>query len=567
MVARQFGATYRDGQATFAIWAPSHEEVRLRLRRHGGLPMVKDDAGWHELTIPCEPGDEYQFAIGDSVIADPASRAQSGRVRGWSVVTDPDAYHFRTAGWRGRPWEEVVIYELHPGLCGGFKGIANGLPELAKIGFTAIELMPIAQFPGGWNWGYDGVLAFAPDRSYGSPDDLKALVDRAHELGVMVFLDVVYNHFGPDGNFLPTSTPEFFREDIQTPWGWSIDFRRPEVRQFYRQNANMWIEEFRLDGLRFDAVHAMEDEGWLVEWARDIRRSNPERQIHLMLENEDNIADFLRNGFDAQWNDDFHHVLHVMLTGETLGYYQDYDEPRAERLARALGQGFVYQGDPSPLRQGRLRGTPSGDLPPTAFVNFLQNHDQIGNRALGERLTVLSESKALEAAVALLLLAPSIPLVFMGEEIGSRAPFHYFVDHRPELVRAIREGRQKEFEALIALIEDLPEPSATETYRQSTPSSDAPEAEYWRDLYRRLLTLRAQHIVPGLRGAKARSAAVVGKSAVRAEWQLSNGNLLTIVANLGGEALQITLPAGEPIWGNATAGSVPGFTTLAWIMA
>ncbi|MBY0612739.1 MAG: malto-oligosyltrehalose trehalohydrolase [Beijerinckiaceae bacterium] len=564
MQTRRFGATYFNGQTTFSLWAPSQPRIELLIEGREPIVMPQTD-GWHEITVECRPGDKYQYLVGKTVIADPAATAQAGRVRGWSMVTDPQSYRWTNTRWTGRPWREAVFYEVHPGLCGGFKGIADRLPEIAALGFTAVELMPIAQFPGNWNWGYDGVLAFAPDRSYGSPDDLKAMVDTAHGYGLMVFLDVVYNHFGPDGNFLPTSTPEFFREDIHTPWGSAIDFRRPEVRQFYEENVETWLGEFRFDGLRFDAVHAIEDEGWLTEMAAAVRTRFSDRHVHLVLENDDNIADFLRQGFDAQWNDDYHHVLHVMLTGETAAYYADYAETPAEKLARALQEGFIYQGDASPFRDGIERGTPSADLRTTAFVNFLQNHDQIGNRAFGERLITLCPEGHLKAAIALLLLSPHIPLVFMGEEIGSRAPFHYFVDHNPDLIESIREGRKREFKKLIAHTRDLPEPNAVQTFENSMPETDAPDRDRWKAFYRALLDMRARHIAPHLDDVTPMGAEVIGEKAVRARWRLADASLLEVAVNLGDEPVSIAEPACTAIFGRLENGSLPAGSTVFWL--
>ncbi|MBJ7265030.1 MAG: malto-oligosyltrehalose trehalohydrolase, partial [Burkholderiaceae bacterium] len=315
------------------------------------------------------------------------------------------------------PWHETVIYEIHPGIAGGYAGIEARLPALAQLGITAIELMPIADFPGARNWGYDGVLPYAPDTAYGTPDELRHLIDTAHGLDMMVFLDVVYNHFGPDGNYLNAYAADFFDPKKQTPWGPAIDFSQSAVRRYFAENALYWLSEYRFDGLRLDAVHAISDPGWLPEMAAYVRANvAPDRHVHLVLENEDNIASHLTRGFDAQWNDDAHHVLHYLLTGETRAYYADFSKHASQRLARSLSEGFVYQGDPSSLRGGALRGESSAHLPPSAFVLFLQNHDQVGNRAFGERLLKLVANRpdALRAAVALQLLAPHIPLLFMG---------------------------------------------------------------------------------------------------------------------------------------------------------
>jgi malto-oligosyltrehalose trehalohydrolase len=394
-----------------------------------------------------------------------------------------------------RPWEETVIYEAHVGTFtpeGTFRAMAARLPRLAETGITVLELLPVADFPGRFNWGYDGVLPFAPDRSYGTPDDLRALIAAAHNLGIDVWMDVVYNHFGPEGNYLHLYASPFFSHDITTPWGAGIDFTVPEVRRFFVENALFWLDEYGIDGLRLDAVHAIVDPSpthILVELARTVRdHFGPDGGPHLVLENEANEAHFLRppGSFRAQWNDDIHHALHVILTGETGGYYRDFAEDTEARLLRALTSGFIYQGEASAVHDNAPRGELSTDLSPTHFISFLQNHDQIGNRAWGERLVELAPPAALEAAQALLLLAPQIPLLFMGEEWRSSAPFLFFCDFDQELTRAVRAGRQREFD-----LEDLPDPGSPETVTRSRPGTPGND-----DLVRSLLTLRRSHLVP-----------------------------------------------------------------------
>jgi malto-oligosyltrehalose trehalohydrolase len=411
------------------------------------MAMTPQAEGWFEAEAEAVPGASYLYRLeSGQAVPDPASRAQAEDVHGPSLVVDPNAYRWRHPEWQGRPWHETVLYELHAGTCGGFAGVQADLDRVAGLGITAIELMPINDFPGTRNWGYDGVLPFAPDRSYGLPDELKALIDAAHERGLMVFLDVVYNHFGPDGNYLGAYASDFFRQDLKTPWGASIDFRQQPVRRFFIENALYWLTEYHFDGLRLDAVHAIADQTWLDEMAAEVRRTiAKERKVHLVLEHDGNEADHLRHGYDGQWNDDAHHVLHVLLTGEGDGYYSDYAQAPAQQLARALAEGFVFQGDPSPYRKGKKRGTLSADLPPTAFVLFLQNHDQIGNRPFGDRLTTIADPEALKAAITLQLLSPNIPLIFMGEERMSRTPFQFFTDHHGDLADAVREGRRREF--------------------------------------------------------------------------------------------------------------------------
>jgi maltooligosyltrehalose trehalohydrolase len=532
--------------------------------------------GWFEAEAACGAGTRYRFVLPDgTAIPDPASRGQDSDVHGASVVVDPAFYHWRHPHWAGRPWHETVLYELHVGVLGGYGGVVQQLPRLVELGVTAIELMPIAEFPGARNWGYDGTLPYAPERSYGTPDDLRALIDAAHGHGLMVFLDVVYNHFGPDGNYLPILAPQMFRTDVSTPWGPAIDFRRPEVRRFFTENALYWLLDYRFDGLRFDAIHAITEADWLHEMAAETRRTvAPGRIVHLVLENDRNDATYLTRDFDAQWNDDAHHVLHVLLTGEHEGYYEDYADQPAERLARCLREGFAYQGEPSRHRGGKPRGSSSGALPPTAFVLFLQNHDQIGNRALGERLTTLADPRALEAATALQLLAPQIPLIFMGEETASKAPFLFFTDHNPELAKAVREGRKAEFSTFShfsdpALIERLPDPNAHDSFERSTPNSQVECATERTQFYRQILKIRSAEIVPRLQNTRALDARALGSAAVLARWQMGDGALLTIACNLGQASVDVPSLSGHLLFATsqaavepASAGQLPGFSAV-----
>lgn len=563
-----FGASLlSDGQTRFRIWAPSQESVSVQIEGGATYPMSRLDAGWFEATIACGASTQYRYQLqSGAVVPDPASRAQASDVHGPSVVVDPSAYQWRNASWRGRPWEETVLYELHPGVLGGFSGIVKELDRLEGIGITAIELMPINDFPGTRNWGYDGVLPFAPDRAYGSPGDLKELIDAAHDRRLMVFLDVVYNHFGPDGNYLGAYAPQFFRNDVSTPWGGAIDFRQAQVRRFFTENALYWLMEYRFDGLRFDAVHAITEADWLDEMAARVRAEVPkDRHVHLVLEHDGNVADHLRRDFNAQWNDDGHHVLHVMLSGEKEGYYTDYADKTAERLARVLSEGFVYQGEASSHRNGETRGSPSADLAPSAFVLFLQNHDQIGNRAFGDRLAGTATPAALEAAIALQLLCPQIPLLFMGEEEASLSPFQFFTDHHGDLAEAVREGRRKEFATFAAFSDPeqrakIPDPNDVGTFERSRPRPGL-DADTRRALYSHLLRLRARYITPFLKGAKSLGARAAGPSAVVAKWRLSNNSVLTLASNLSREKCDFGDLLGKVIYGD-----VPGpFSTVAFL--
>ena len=529
------------GTTRFALWAPDAREVSVELDTGNISTLHPGSDGWFSAEIPCPADTGYRYLIdGQLRVPDPASRAQIGDVHGFSKVVDHSAFQWTTQGWNGRPWHETIIYELHVGLLGGFAGVESYLPYLKELGITAIELMPLGEFPGARNWGYDGVLPFAPECSYGSPDELKRLVDKAHSHGLMVYVDVVYNHFGPDGNYLHAYAEPFFRDDIQTPWGPSIDFRRSEVRDYFCENALMWIMDYRMDGLRLDAVHAISEKDFLVELAQRVREAaGTERHVHLVLENEDNTASLLERGFDAQWNDDGHNVLHHLLTGEHEGYYADFSSEPTLKMARCLGEGFIYQGDTN--RRGHERGEPSGHLPPSSFVLFLQNHDQIGNRAFGERLITLADADSLRAATALMLLCPMVPLLFMGEEWGSRQPFLYFTDHNDELAQAVREGRQREFSEFSLFSGDdgrttVPDPNAVQTFTASRPdyagAVGKPEFEPWRTLYRDLLQLRREKIIPRLSEVRSNGVKVLADNAVSARWQLADGRVLRVDVNL-----------------------------------
>ncbi len=577
-----FGASLLPSGATrFRFWAPAQEQVTVEVEGFPHMPMKALGNGWFEAEMPCHAGARYRYRLGNGLaVPDPASRAQADDVQGPSLVVDPRGYGWRHVDWRGRPWHETVLYELHAGAYGGFAGVQAALPALAELGVTAIELMPVNDFPGRWNWGYDGVLPFAPDHSYGTPDELKALVDSAHGLGLMMFLDVVYNHFGPDGNYLSAYAPAFFRDDIATPWGAAIDFRRAEVRRYFTENALYWINEYRFDGLRFDAVHAISEADWLDEMAAEVRQSvEPGRHVHLVLEHDGNVADHLRRDFDAQWNDDAHHVLHALLTGESDGYYADYADAPAQRLARALSEGFVYQGDASAYRKGEPRGTPSDDLPPSSFVLFLQNHDQIGNRPFGDRLTNHVDAEVMEAAVALQLLCPHVPMIFMGEEDASTTPFLYFTDHTGDLADAVREGRRREFAGFKGFApgegtSSIPDPNEPATFEQSRPTPHAEHGKARHRLYHELLATRAQALMPRLAGAKSLGAKAVEPSSVVARWRLGDGTTLVLASNLGHAPARIDAVQGDLLFesraGAATAareGRLAGATTVALLEA
>jgi len=580
-----FGARRgRDGSAHFRLWAPAQPRVVLEIfaAREGGggadpasrqgsrradgatdptaHAMQPAGAGWHELVLEDPgPGALYRYRLADGLaVPDPASRFNPCDVHGPSALTDPLAYRWGDRDWRGRPWHEAVIYELHVGAFtpqGSFAAARERLADLAALGVSAVELMPVADFPGARNWGYDGVLPFAPDASYGTPDELKALVDRAHALGLMVLLDVVCNHFGPEGNYLHAYAPQFFDASRRTPWGAAIDFDGPAsrtVRDFFVHNALYWVEEFHFDGLRLDAVHAIDDRSTphIVEEIARALHDGPgrRRQVHLVLENDRNESRRLApaaiaaaGAANAQWNDDVHHALHVLVTGECDGYYADYAERPLAKLGRGLAEGFVYQGDASAFRGDAPRGEHSAHLAPQCFVNFLQSHDQVGNRAFGERLDALADASLMPAALACLLLAPSVPMLFMGEEWAASTPFLFFCDFGPELAAAVARGRRGEFARFRAfrdpaVRERIPDPNAPHSLEASrlqwSERGRSPHRER-EALVRELLAIRRRRLTTRLAGMRGGGRFSVDGGLLSLRWTLGDGSALTQLANFG----------------------------------
>jgi len=554
-----FGAEVQPaGGVRFRLWAPRADRVDLCVEGHDARALAPAGGGWFEATVPrAGHGTRYHYRIdGRRLVPDPASRFQPEDVHGPSEVVDPERFEWTDGGWRGRAWETMVFYELHVGTFtpeGTLAAAQARLDHLADLGVTAVELMPLAAFPGRWGWGYDGVLPFAPARWYGRPEDLKSFVAACHERRLAVFLDVVYNHFGPEGNYLHAYAPAFFSRRHVTPWGDAINFDgegSADVRAFFRENALYWLEEYHVDGLRLDAVHAIYDDSTphiLEEIAQSVRaRFADRRRVHLVLENDGNEARWLRPDaagrrlYAAQWNDDIHHALHVLATGERDGYYVDYADP-VGALARCLTEGFAYQGERSVYRE-RPRGASTAGVPLTAFVSFLQNHDQVGNRALGERLSEIAPAPAHRAVTALLLLAPSPPLLFMGQEWAAREPFLFFCDFGPELAASVTEGRRREFARFPAFADPasrarIPDPQDESTVRRSmldwTALTRAGHRGH-RTWMRRLLRLRQRVIVPLLRrdlvGARTLRA---GDTGLVVEWTFASGARLTLTANLG----------------------------------
>ena len=577
----RFGAQLHTDGVTFRLWAPAAHRIEVMLDRP--RPMQAQASGWHELSIAgVGAGTLYKYRIdGEIEVPDPASHFQPQDVFGPSEVIDHEQFRWRTQGWRGRPWQDAVFLELHVGTFtpeGTFRAAIEKLDHLVDAGVTAIELMPVADFAGRRNWGYDGVLLCAPDSTYGRPDDLRALVDAAHARGLMVFLDVVYNHFGPEGNYLSHYAPQFFTA-AQTPWGAAIDYRVPQVRAFAIGNALHWLRHYRFDGLRLDAVHAIAEPGEpsiLHDLSHVVGHfaAASERTIHLVLENDDNCARLLdpligtpQGRYRAQWNDDYHHAWHHLLTGDHHGYYRDYTgDPRAH-IARVLSSGFAYQGEASVHRSGRSRGGPSGASSPLAFVNFLQNHDQIGNRPFGDRLAGQAGEAEIAAALAVTLLAPMPPLLFMGEEWGARETFPFFCDFQGALADAVRKGRRAEFaSAYGAAANEPPDPLAEQTFCAAKLDWDArttPAAGRRLTLVRELLATRRREIVPLLPGVRF-GTAQRHDDVVGAHWRLPEDKALTLIANLSPAvaALPRGIPASRPIWGGQPSDPLPPWSVF-----
>jgi maltooligosyltrehalose trehalohydrolase len=588
MTARQFGPILTANGATFRLWAPAAKQVDLLLDQPH--PMQRRDDGWFVADIPgARAGARYKFRIDDEIdVPDPASDFQPEDVNGPSEVIDHARYPWQATAWRGRPWHETVLVEAHVGTFtreGTYRAMIDKLDHLVETGITALELMPLADFAGRRNWGYDGVLWYAPDSAYGRPEDLKALIDAAHQRGLMMFLDVVYNHFGPEGNYLGRYAPTFFTE-AHTPWGSAIDYRLRQVRDFAIENALHWLRDYRFDGLRFDAANHIVAVPGDVPMLHQLSEAVGQlatatgRHIHLVLENGDNVASLLdpaegapRGKFRAQWNDDYHHVWHVLLTGECQGYYGDYPTPLAG-LARALGSGFVYQGEISKFWGDKPRGEPSGQLAPTAFVNFLQNHDQIGNRALGDRLETLAGIKAIEAALAVTLLAPMPPMLFMGEEWGSKAPFPFFCDFHGDLAEAVRRGRRSEYAWAYARYgNEVPDPLEPATFQSAVLDwqsiGSAPGRERLA-LVQRLLKTRQREIMPRLANARFGEARTQDDGLLTAHWTMGDGSTLHLVANLFSSEISHAATSGpphrarSPIWGGEPGDRLPPWSVFWW---
>lgn len=569
-----FGARLIDKGVEFNLWAPKHssarlihwldgEERRCEMRREtdGQFSIVLDDAS-------C--GDCYLYELPDgTLVADPASRYQPMGENGPSEVVHPSAFQWTDGDWIGLPWKETVFYEIHVGCfsdSGDFLGVSRHLDYLQSLGITALELMPIQEFTGDRNWGYDGLFPYSPSSVYGRPEHLAALVDDCHAHGLMVFLDVVYNHFGATERSLKLCSPDFFHSEINTPWGSALAFDNELLRAYLIDSACSWIRDYHVDGLRLDAVHAIQSVpgggDFLSELSRVVRCVDSNRHIHLVLENDFNEASWLpslssastsetehkRCNYDAQWNDDFHHAAHALATGESDGYYVDYSEEPFGYLIKTLTEGFAYQGEPSVYREGRQRGECSADRDPSAFVNFLQNHDQVGNRAFGERLASLATWGVIRVLHAVLLLSPQVPLLFMGEEWDAESPFFYFCDVPEPLASAVRSGRQSEFAHFDRYRElALPDPCEMGTYLKSHLNWNDLESRFHQEAVeftKYLLNQRRKCLTPRLPIVTRATLEARKGRAAHLVWELSDGGFWHLLFGFTGSLEDFQRPSG-----------------------
>ncbi|MDA8388919.1 MAG: malto-oligosyltrehalose trehalohydrolase [Nitrospiraceae bacterium] len=558
----------RDG-VFFRVWAPLCREVSLKIVHPEEVVLAMRPAadGFFEADVAgLRPGARYFYILdGEKRRPDPASRFQPEGVHGPSEVTDPAGHGWTDAGWTNPPIEDYVIYELHTGAFtaeGTFGAAEKRIPYLKELGVTAVEIMPVAQFPGGRNWGYDGAYPYAPQNSYGGPAGLKSLVDALHGAGIAVILDVVYNHLGPEGSYLADYGP-YFTGTYKTPWGAAINYDGPasdNVRRYFIGNALYWFRHFHMDALRLDAVHGIFDASpdhiiSELKERTDALAGRTGKRLYLFMESDRNDTRFIRPralggfGVDAHWNDDFHHALHVVLTGERDGYYMDFSGEGD--LLKSVAEGFVYTGQRSRYR-GKRHGSPSADIPPGRFVAFSQNHDQVGNRPGGDRLSGSLPPEKLALAAAMVLLGPYIPLIFMGEEYGEQAPFMYFTSHSDEmLARAVREGRRREFQAF-GWKGEIPDPQSEETFSRSRIRPEQ-RGEAWHaelfSFYGKLIRLRRK--IAALRtGSRAGMTVCLQEDVLvmtrRLDEEDINAGFCLLLAgfNLSGRTAGIALPAG-----------------------
>ncbi|MBB5754927.1 alpha-amylase family glycosyl hydrolase [Prosthecomicrobium pneumaticum] len=548
----------------FRLWAPDLSALVIHIEGRGRTEMVAAGEGFFEASLEnVGPGARYRFESGALVFPDPAARSQAEDADGWSLVVAPLPPGRLTAL---RPFREAVIAEVHVGAAtaeGTFAALTERLPHYAEAGYTAIELMPINEFEGRFNWGYDGVLLFAPDRSYGTPQELRALVDRAHALGLAVIVDLVYNHFGTAANFLPSYASAFF--GAETPWGRGFAFDHPIVARFFHENVAMWLRDYDMDGARFDAVHELGSGAVQEAFVRSLTAAarSVKPDAWMIAENSWNVATQLEHGadgrpriFDAQWNEDFQHVLQHLLAGETEGFVCGYVEDPVGKLDRTLREGFIYQGEVHP-HDGRHRGEPSGHLPPTAFVNFTQNHDQVGNRPRSDRMAAYLDDARLDFSRALTMLAPQIPLFLMGEEANDDTPFHFFSDAPAHMRDAVRKGRTEQVIGAYALAEppDLPDAWAPETLDAARVGRGRWEAAAI-ERFRALADLRARLIVPLLATPYRGAGSARSGDALLVRWHFEGGTLAIAVNPTGApQAVSAPVPAGAAVCGTADPGA------------
>ncbi|MCA1833168.1 MAG: malto-oligosyltrehalose trehalohydrolase [Actinobacteria bacterium] len=549
-----------DGGTEFVVWAPRAREVELHVVEPEQT-VVKMDSGERRyrraVVEGVGEGARYLFRLDGRDLPDPASRFQPESVHGPSEVIDPLRFRWTDEEWGGIALFDLVIYELHVGAFttdGTFDAVVPHLDELADLGITAVEIMPVAQFPGSRNWGYDGAFPFAVQDSYGGPAGLQRLVDECHRRGLAVVLDVVYNHFGPEGNVLGEYGP-YFTDRYRTPWGGAINFDGPgsdEVRRYFIENALRWSDEFHVDALRLDAIHGIVDTSarpFLQELSE--AADAHDRPLLLIAETDQNDArvvaprDLGGLGLHAQWSDDFHHALHAYVTGERQGYYEDFGS--LEQLGTAYREGFVYSGQYSPFR-GRQFGSSSRAIPGERLVVFAQNHDQVGNRSTGDRLSSTLSTEHLKLIAGVLLLAPFVPLLFMGEEYGELAPFQYFVGHTdPDLVENVRRGRREEF-ASFGWADDVPDPQDETTFESSKLDHRLKHKEPHASilaLYRDLLRIRKDH--PALRSLDRTTMDVATDKdrALMTVHRKAGAHEALAVFNFGTNEQEVSLPAGE----------------------
>lgn len=566
----RIGAHYQgNDRCDFRVWAPWPQRVELRIMppRERTLAMESDRAGYWQATVEgAPPGSRYVYVLeGTTLRPDPASHFQPEGVHGPSEVVNHSAFPWTDAGWEGVGLEDMLIYELHVGTFtrkGTFEAILPRLPALRDLGVTAVELMPVAQFPGQRNWGYDGAYPYAVQDSYGGPNGLKTLVNAIHHHGISAILDVVYNHTGPEGSYLRDFGP-YFTDKYKTPWGDAINFDQAHsnhVRNFFIENALYWLRDYHFDALRLDALHTIYDQSAkhvLQELAEHVARLSHQsgRKYYLIGESDLNDVRFIKPpgsggyGLDAQWSDDFHHSLHALLTGERGGYYEDFGS--IKHVAKAFREGFVYSWQYSPYRK-RLHGSSSRQRPARQLVVCTQNHDQIGNRLFGERLSMLVDFESLKLAAGVLLLSPYVPLLFMGQEYGENVPFYYFVSHTGEaLIQAVRQGRRNEFKAF-ALTQEYPDPAAESTFLDSKLRWEKRDRDPHRILlafYKRLVELR--NSIPNVVGRRNMIVQVFTDEQMLAWHRRHTQGRTQCVMNFSNETQEFPLPAAQGAWRKA----------------